>query len=598
MEALPRNAYMLFNGNSRYVIPPFQRPYVWEQDSQWQPLWSDVQEVASAILEEGGAPAAQHFLGAIVLKHESIRQGESVPWLVIDGQQRLVTLQLLLDATEYEFRALGPDLLRETARLRRLVASDEEEIDPADPDSEFKVKTTSADQDSFRAAMKDDASTSKHSGSLVVRAHDYFRQQVRGWLATDPDNVVERAEALSLALRERLMVVAIGLGTDDNPNLIFETLNARGTPLLAWDLVKNELLYRAEHAGDHPDAFHSEFVRPIEEDLWWREYVRQGSIYAPRIDACLFYWLTLRTEHFVQSDDIYSTLKGYLKGKSVREVAADLVTVASAYRTIETHSHHSGLGRFLQRWRATDSRLITPHLLWLLLNAVEERTLHRCLVAFESFLVRRIVCRASSAGLNRALIPLLSSLRQHGAENADRTIEEFLTSLTPARLAWPDDDTFRVSLMRNPLYEQLNHARMRMILEALNARIDEDADAVIVERQELFIEHVMPQKWQIHYKLTPEPDGEDDPRVQRRESLLHTIGNLSLTTSKVGIKMSAGSWETKREYLSQAGLALNHDLVSSAPDRWDEDAITKRGERLADLALETWPRPEGRFRLL
>lgn len=598
MDAGPRNAYKLFSGNSRYVIPPFQRPYVWEEDSQWQPLWSDVEEVASSILEEGDSSVAQHFLGAIVLQHQSILQGESVPWLVIDGQQRLVTLQLLLDATEHEFEERGDALKRESARLRRLVVSDEEEVDQNDPDTEFKVKTTSADQGAFRAAMKDGVPTSEHSGSLVVRAHDYFRQQVRGWLGADPDNLVRRAEALSLALRERLMVVAIGLGANDNPNLIFETLNARGTPLLAWDLVNNELLYRATQAGEHGDAFHREFVRPIEEDSWWRQQVRQGSIYAPRIDACLFYWLTLRTEQFVKSDDVYPTLKRYLKDKDVREVVRDLAAVASKYKFVETCNDPGGLGRFLRRWRATDSRLITPHLLWLLLNGVEGETLMRSLGALESYFVRRIACRANSGGLNLALVPLLSRLSQQGAEHADRTIEEFLSSLSTARLVWPDNETFRQSLIQNPLYEQLNHARMRMILEALNTRMDDDANAVIVERQELFIEHVMPQKWQIHYKFTPEPESEDDPRIRRRESLLHTIGNLSLTTSRLGIKMSAGAWETKRKYLSKAGLAMNHELVEHASDHWNEDAIAARSERLADLALEIWTRPEGRFRLL
>lgn len=598
MEANARNAYVLFNGKSRYLIPVFQRRYVWEQKKQWAPLWADVEELANAILEAPETSDAQHFLGAIVLQNKSLVPGDSVPWLVIDGQQRLLTLQLLLDASEREYRDQGADLARDAQRFRRLVQNNDEDVDPGDPDTVFKVWPTFSDQGAFRTAMSKQESTISWQDSPIVQAHEFFRQQVRGWLARDPENLVSRAEALSTALRERLMVVAIGLGGKDNPNLIFETLNARGTPLLAWDLIKNELMHRASQAIESPEALYAEFIGPLEQDDWWRTDVRQGSLFVPRIEAFLFHWLTLRTNSNVPADGVFGALKAYLKGRSHRDVARDLSVVATQYKLLETITDHTPLGRFLHRWRAMEIRVLTPHLLWLLLNHVDGEKLQRSLAAFESFFVRRVVCRLNSPGLNRTLLGLLRDLAEHGPDNADKTIETFLVSLSAERLIWPDDDLFRKHLVDEPIYLHLKRQRTLMIIEALNAKLQDDVAAVLVDNQELFIEHIMPQKWQLHYQMSPPPATDEDERIARREHLIHTLGNLSLTTSKVGRQMSHDSWLVKRAYLKQAGLALNSDLVEHAPSDWDDAAIVARGERLADIALEIWPRPEQRFRLL
>ena len=100
----------LFQKEVRYTIPPFQRPYVWSQDDQWEPLWEDVRNVAENYLEElersdnDGVEAEQktspHFLGAVVLKRVPTAAKDIDQREVIDGQQRVTTLQLLLDAIQ------------------------------------------------------------------------------------------------------------------------------------------------------------------------------------------------------------------------------------------------------------------------------------------------------------------------------------------------------------------------------------------------------------------------------------------------------------------------------------------------------------------
>ena len=101
MEAHERTPRALFEGKEHYEIPAFQRPYVWNEENQWAPLWEDVVHVAESYVmakEAGTEPKiSQHFLGAVVYETKPPITGDVTRHEVIDGQQRMTTLQLLLD---------------------------------------------------------------------------------------------------------------------------------------------------------------------------------------------------------------------------------------------------------------------------------------------------------------------------------------------------------------------------------------------------------------------------------------------------------------------------------------------------------------------
>ena len=154
----------LFQKDVRYVIPTFQRPYVWNHEDQWEPLWNDVRNTAEDYLEEldrlgeeKQAAAEQnteaHFLGAIVLQQQATATPELETRQVIDGQQRLISLQLLLDAAQEVFEKRGFD--REARQLRKLVLNDADYAE-TNPDNVFKVWPTLVDQEAFRHAMSND----------------------------------------------------------------------------------------------------------------------------------------------------------------------------------------------------------------------------------------------------------------------------------------------------------------------------------------------------------------------------------------------------------------------------------------------------------
>lgn len=235
MEAGKHNIKELFQKDVRYIIPTFQRPYVWNQEKQWEPLWDDVRNIAEEYAEqlarENNHAAAEvqtgtHFMGAIVLQQDPTPTAEIDRRNVIDGQQRMTTLQILLDAAQEVLEEDGYE--KEAKRLRKLVVNDE---DFAEGDARFKLWPTSGDQDAFRAAMTNGQATTGFGKSLIVQAHEFFSFQIREWLnSAEPQDRARLADALHTALIGLLVLVVIDLKSGDDAYVIFETLNARGTP--------------------------------------------------------------------------------------------------------------------------------------------------------------------------------------------------------------------------------------------------------------------------------------------------------------------------------------------------------------------------------
>jgi hypothetical protein len=177
----------VFGYHIRYVVPLFQRPYVWNLDDQWQPLWEDVRTVTERLLDApagyGAAPVPPHFLGAIVLDQQFIPAGFIAVRHVVDGQQRLTTLQLLLDAAQYVVEQHGAPM--DAQALRVLVLNDPQIAQH--PDEVFKVWPTDRDQAAFRAVMDNDSTVPPGlRSSRIAQAHAFFVEQISDGGVRDP----------------------------------------------------------------------------------------------------------------------------------------------------------------------------------------------------------------------------------------------------------------------------------------------------------------------------------------------------------------------------------------------------------------------------
>ena len=428
------NLQNLFFAPVRYKIPPYQRRYVWEQEEQWDPLWEDVRNTTEGYLENKQSQKP-HFLGAVVIQSQTPLPGGLQTWLVVDGQQRLTTMQLLLDAVEEVFKSRGHTTA--AARLDFLVLNTAAHIGD-DKDAAFKVWPTMGDQDAFRQTMHNHLPSEEFKESLIVRAHEFFKLQVSQWLDENSEHDEElRANALSDVVTQLLNLVVISIELDEDPHVIFETLNARGTPLLQSDLIKNMLMYEAGKANFTDSTQIWGF-----DDNWWNEEVYQGRLLRPRVDAFLNFWLVMRRQHEVAANDVFSVFRRHFEteGESnFKTVSADLRKSGKVYSDIEKAEVHDEMKPFLYRIGVMRVGVLTPVLMWLLSSDVPGDQMAKAIKALESYLVRRMICGMSARTYGSLFIGLLSKLEEAGAARAGDTIVEHLNSQTAWATLWADN---------------------------------------------------------------------------------------------------------------------------------------------------------------
>ena len=582
------NLQNLFFAPVRYKIPPYQRRYVWEQEEQWDPLWEDVRNTTEGYLENKQSQKP-HFLGAVVIQSQTPLPGGLQTWLVVDGQQRLTTMQLLLDAVEEVFKSRGHTTA--AARLDFLVLNTAAHIGE-DKDAAFKVWPTMGDQDAFRQTIHNHLPSEEFKESLIVRAHEFFKLQVSQWLDENSEHDEElRANALSDVVTQLLNLVVISIELDEDPHVIFETLNARGTPLLQSDLIKNMLMYEAGKANFTDSTQIWGF-----DDNWWNEEVYQGRLLRPRVDAFLNFWLVMRRQHEVAANDVFSVFRRHFEteGESnFKTVSADLSKSGKVYSDIEKAEVHDEMKPFLYRIGVMRVGVLTPVLMWLLSSDVPGDQMAKAVKALESYLVRRMICGMSARTYGSLFIGLLSKLEEAGAARAGDTIVEHLNSQTAWATLWADNSHLESAFVDRPIYRMLTQGRTRIVLERLEAELRTDLTEIQDVPRNLTIEHVMPQGWDKHWPLPTSVEDHAKAETERNR-LIHTVGNLTLANGRLNTTLSNRPWDEKQEELhDHSVLFLNKNLLDKAPDVWDERAISTRARELCEVAIKVWPHADG-----
>ncbi len=321
----------IFGSEVRHTVPLFQRPYVWNREDQWEPLWQDISNLADRVMmTRAEQVVAGHFLGTVVLEQAQSATGSIPRREVIDGQQRLTTLQVLLRAAEHALAALSLEARSagdEVGEHRADVASRQVGTLTFNPafdtkEEKYKVWPTNHDRAAFQEVM--DASgpgALLGSESQLAKAYSFFHEAIVAWLHHDSARAA-RATAFGAALKEHLRLIVLDLDHTDEPQAIFETLNANGAPLLPADLMKNWLLWEATRQKTHDllrlYEAHWQFL-DLDPD-YWRGKSGSGHAARARVDTFLQNWLIRRTHEPIPSRHLYDR---FLRYASPRHRAPD-----------------------------------------------------------------------------------------------------------------------------------------------------------------------------------------------------------------------------------------------------------------------------------
>ena len=559
MKATEAKLLGFLQKSSQFVIPIYQRTYSWTE-KQCRQLWDDVLRAGT------NNDIAVHFIGSIVYVEQGLSQvSHQAPLLVIDGQQRLTTVSLLLEALA---RALGdaePVDGFSAAKLRHYYLSNPLEAG----ERYFKLLLSQADRGSLKAVIKN-AEQPKDASPLVTRNFALFA----GLLADRKGDLAPVCRGLA-----KLVVVDIALSREqDNPQLIFESMNSTGKELSQADLIRNFVLMGLE--PDVQGRLYEDFWRPMEVDFGQEAYGTQ-------FDSFMRHYLTVRTGDIPREREVYEAFKEYSRTKPVQ--AAGIEALVRDIRDFARYFCAMALGRepdaalglAFHDLRELKVDVAYPFLLELYHDyagqALGAADFAAAVRLVESYVFRRAVCAIPTNSMNKTFATFGKALRK------DRYLEsvqaQFLSLPSYRRL--PGDDEFHRDLQTRDLYNFRSRSYWLRRLENHGRK-----ERVPVD--EYTIEHILPQNPDLSAAWKTSL-GADWDRVQQQ--WLHTLGNLTLTGYNA--EYSDRPFSDKRDIeggFKQSPLKLNAGLGQQ--DSWDEAAIRERAGRLADQALAVWAAPK------
>ena len=617
MQAGKRTLGQVFANDQQNVIPRYQRPYVWDQERNWAPLWQDIRqasEEAEKRTQTGDSTqeARTYFLGALVLQSRTTAPGQISSWNVVDGQQRLTTLQVLLAAARSVAHGMVAKSL--AAKFASLITNRADIIDENYPNDVFKVWPLPQDREVFLWAVRDPGDTrqSPEPGHLIEKARRWFEREIIEW-AGESEDQSERLQFLFQTLKDHMELVQITLEPKDDPQVIFEVLNHRGVPLNAADLVKN-LLFQALDI-DGPVSKADELLMsswlPLDKSPW-RSEITTGRVKRTMIDLLLSYWLTIHTGDEVVIEHLFADFKKWLQlgSRDAADVILSIRHYADRMLSMRELPDSDPTILLLDRMDATQTSTPWPVLLYLAAtDAIPATQRVRAAKAIDSFLMRRGVCRLTTKDYNRLFLQVLEAIKSSDPERAGEAVEDSLLGQTADSRRWPTDAEFVTALTQPNLFHLLVRVRLKAVLVGIenHLRTDKTEPAPLLKSGDtkLSVEHLLPQSWEKNWPLAAAPTDETyEEYLRRRRDAIHQLGNLTVTTIKLNPSMSNKPWKLKKKDLQKHSLLLlTGDSVLTAPSSasewddetwaaaWDEERIALRTRWLANRALDIWPRP-------
>ena len=559
MQAQRTEFLSLLNGQFQYVVPRWQRRYCWGQ-SDIERLVEDIVTVAAA------GPDAAHYSGTLLTFPEPGAAGVVNTIRVVDGQQRLTTVSILLACIADK---LGPD--GQCGGWTAQIIRDDRLTNPGKPpEKRYKLRLQNGDDEEYRSGLE-----GKIEGvGAVTQAWKIARRLVAR------NDVV-----LLLSGLERLCVVSIGLDAREDPQQIFESLNATGRPLTESEKVKNWLLMGL------PD----EKQQDLHDKHWLGIVKALGAEHTTeRVDIFLRDVLRWRTGKVQGIGRVYEDLRRWAVREGLAEdrpaLCRELARLAGLYGqitgTAECH-RNPGVKRELRHLRALGLDVHRPLTLRLLNDSAAssggapgcEKALAEVLAGIGSWTTRMWLADRPMAGMNRAVAELANEPGSDPGEDYAEYWIGGIRRLRNTRVGAPGDEEVREGIRSRKAYGGgATRSALAVLCELMEAEHREESPA----RDRLTVEHVMPQKLTEEWKQAL---GEKADEIHGRHR--DRIANLTLSGDVTNAVLGTHTFAAKREIYRKSSIGITRRLADET--QWDEEALERRAEDLARRALERWP---------
>lgn len=564
MKATEAKLLDFLKKSPQFIIPIYQRTYSWTE-KECRQLWDD-------ILRAGrDETISAHFVGSIVYVEKGLYQVTTQsPLLVIDGQQRLTTVTLLLAALAKTLDA-APEGKHEpldgfsAKKLRNYYLLNPEE----DGERHYKLILSQTDRDSLIAVVAG-TEQPKAQSARIVQNFELFTKL----LGANGDDLSAVCNGLA-----KLVVVDIALSRDqDNPQLIFESMNSTGKELSQADLIRNFVLMGIEPKLQ--EKLYSDYWRPMEV-----EFLQEN--YSTQFDAFMRHYLTIKRGGEIPNQrETYEAFKKYAQSTDVAKAGVealvkDIRQFARYYSAMALGGEQDpGLRRAFHDLQELKVDVAFPFLLELYQDYEAGRLSKDDFLAsvrlVEAYVFRRAVCSIPTNSLNKTFATLTKQVKKERYLESIKAQFAMLPASSYRR--FPGDDEFKRDLKTRDLY---NFGQRRSYWLR---RLENHGRKELAPVAEYTIEHIMPQ----NEKLPEAWQRELGPEWQRvHETWLHTIGNLTLTgyNSEYSDRPFAEKVSMEGGF-AKSPLRLNEGLGHCSA--WNEEAIKARAERLADQAIEVW----------
>lgn len=622
MDSRPFTVQQIYQDRRQYRVPFYQRPYVWNKDDQWGRLWEDICDKAEVRLQ--GGKVVPHFMGAVVLEPQKKLGLLGVErHHIIDGQQRLTTMQYVLTALVHTLRHWG-----QTAFLP-LVETCSYNANPETMEDRkieyFKLWPTFRDRNQYVDAMTATSidelrerfpqsftknETLKKIGvdhPPALEAIIFFYEAMLEWAIENSDtHVATLATALTSAIMSDLSIICISLGEDDDAQVIFETLNGHGAELHATDLIRN---YIFMSANANADDLYTNLWSQFESSLW-SEAQSRGRLNRPRMEWFVQTAVQAETGEEIDIGRLYANYRRLMQKRSADEQLELLNHYAEHYLALVMGAGNEAIGIFGRRigvWDASPCHALALRVAASHLTQDEQREIFDCI---ESYLVRRAICGLTRKNYNKVFAQQLKKL--HAEE---LTPAVFRTALAEARgdaSRWPRDEEFRKHWVGEACYPRLDAAKVRAIFHRLETamRLEKSEERVPLDMDNLDIDHILPHSWYAEwttasgFSCTEEEANQikslegvsdnlksDTREILEQELSIPLLGNLTLVHYGVNRSVQNCESEKKRQALfAHSHLQLNRGLMQSG-SKWDAACIIERGEELFEFARTIWRGP-------